>query len=221
MAETDRPPVIPVESWAVEIAGDSLGHYGGSALATRCRYSASWGMRRACLARESLSISDPLPGSPIEHGAVSISGSRARRLRTSPLGYGRAVTVRELLDQGVPLTRCLRRTIGGQLSTWGCARCLLPGCHPRFAKRQAGLGVRRSAGPESGRRRICAQAIAAVQPQSLRNARPPSRRGAVDRREGCTAHAGVARSGIFQHPSRQMSVVGITGTNGKTTTSVS
>ena len=100
-----------------------------------------------------------------------------------------------------------------------CARCLLSGCHSRFAERQAGLDIRRPARPESGRRRapqaIAAGAAAVV---SERAAAPGSPVPWIVVEDARLTLAWLAAE-FFQHPSRHMRVVGITGTNGKTTTS--
>ena len=126
------------------------------------------------------------------------------------------MTVGELLralDRVPGLTRSHRRQRSGARCAvrWRHTRPVAPdAARIRGAGRDEGewRGVR--AAGHCGRRRGGCRGVATA----------CRRHGAVDRRQRRTSRAGVALGGILlQHPSREMRVVGITGTNGKTTTS--
>ena len=138
---------------------------------------------------------DPLPGSPIEHGAVSVSGLAPGDCRCRRSGYGRTMTVRELLNQ--VFARVMPSDDMRQLSQWGPV--LDVSCqgvtHDSRSVRPGWIFVALRGQKADGaelrpRRRWCGGCC-------FRTRCGTWFTGAVDRRGGCTAHVGVARSGIF------------------------
>ncbi len=129
------------------------------------------------------------------------------------------MTVRELLDQ--VFARVMRSEDMRQLSQWGPAldvscqgvthdsRSVRPGCV------FVGLRGQKADGAEFAPQAIAAGAAAVV---SERAAAPGSPVPWIVVEDARLTLAWLAAE-FFQHPSRQMRVVGITGTNGKTTTS--
>ncbi len=160
----------------------------------------------------------PAAGTPLDDGATATFWLHRGAARPAGRATRRHDRPRAAARVGAPAARaCSGGAAGRAPRSTGVHRR-----DPRLAPGASRRRLRRAARPAGGRGRTSSRRRS---PPAPRRSSPETtaggrRRGAVGRRPRRTARSGAARRpSSSANPSREMQVVGITGTNGKTTTS--